>query len=486
MYEHNLNNAFSRIKADDELKDRIKERIEEREMNKTIVKRTRRAAMVAACAAVIGISTAFAASPAGQEAISSIVAYFRSDKATEMTDIKELSKYNEEIGKSISKDGYTMTLDNVAADDNFIHVFYTLKSEKPFYEGEEIGIATENQLWVDCVLNSQLAGYYSNHNSLDGYFDDPYTYHAAMKYNISTLNIPDRFKVELIAYESNMVKDNDPLIETLYVGDSVELTDDEKARVLYICADIDKSSVKVESCTKEINTKLPWSGATVEKAIFSPFGNQLVLTTEATGNSDLSVSNLTGFALFDENGVCLDVLNTDLRANNDGSSRNSFEFLKADKNTKQLKFVPVKFLPKNGDSEVISQKTGTYPMTYQVSDYGKLVVTDIRISDGRIAIDYYIDGFILYNPGFLLMNDNGENAEPGGKLGCTLYTNVHYDTNSYTALYKYEAWDKSGKPIPADESVSAENLRKNFTTLGVIKDDYIELDYDKSVTVNLK
>ena len=120
------------------------------------------------------------------------------------------------------------------------------------------------------------------------------------------------------------------------------------------------------------------------------------------------------------------------------------------------------------------------------SGYGSVVVTDVRFSDGVIAIDYYKDGFILYDPGFQLTNDAGENAEPGGKLGCVLYTDVHHETNSYTARYVYDAFDEDGNRIPADESVSAEALKANFTTLGVCDNNDVTLDFDNMVVVDLK
>ena len=58
-----------------------------------------------------------------------------------------------------------------------------------------------------------------------------------------------------------------------YQYDSI--TDEDKDAVWYISTNIDKSKVKVNSITKDINLKLSNSDATVEKAVFSPFGNQL-------------------------------------------------------------------------------------------------------------------------------------------------------------------------------------------------------------------
>ncbi|MBP3360876.1 MAG: DUF4179 domain-containing protein [Clostridia bacterium] len=492
MYNDDLYDMFSKITPDSSLKNKITDRIEGREMKKSTVKHTSGAVILAAAITAVLATTAFAMTPTGQETICSIIAYFQNDHATEMTSMEQLAKYNKEIGKSCSKDGITLTLDNVAADDNFIHVFYTVKSDgKPFYDGSDPKATLYSDIVnmranIQCVIDGKLAGFGTNHNTRDGYFADNYTYKAAEKYNIASLQIPDSFKIELFGeVNESDEKESSEAFHKLYRDKYSEITDEDKAGIWYLSADIDKSKVKVESVTREINTKLPWTGSIVEKAVFSPFGNQLVVATE-TDNEGVYPFSVGGFALYDENDICLDLLNTDLcGVGNDGSAKNALEFLKADKDTKQLKFVPVK-INEVGDCGVTENKIGQYPIVYKINNYGSVVVTDVRISDGQIAIDYYCDGFILYDPGFQLLDDNGNNAEPGGKLGCVLYTDVHYDTNSYTARYVYDKIDKNGNRVPPDESVSAESLKKSFTTLGVYNQSYIELDFDNTVTVNLK
>ena len=65
-------------------------------------------------------------------------------------------------------------------------------------------------------------------------------------------------------------------------------------------------------------------------------------------------------------------------------------------------------------------------------------------------------------------------------------TTVHYDTDSYTVSYIYDLRDESGAPIPAGEGVSAEAIGEKFTTLEVYRQDYIDLDFDNAVTIDLK
>lgn len=492
MRSDDLRNAFSKIEPDSLLQNRIMDRIEGKEMKKSTIKKSRRIALTAAALVAALATSAFAMTPAGQETISSIIAYFQSDRATEMTSIEELSKYNEEIGKSFSKDGYTLTLDNVAADDNFVHVFYTVKSDSvPFYEGDTPKASMYSdamrgpQMNVDIAINGEMAGWNTNHNTVDGYFVDNYTYKSAAKYNVAGKNIPDIFKVELFG---EVVKPDGELSETYLklfkMGGCSELTEEDKAAIWYVAADVDKAKVKVDTVSKDINAKLTWVNGTLEKAVFSPFGNQLVISTEASADPDAAL-RADQFALFDENDKALDVINTDLSGSIDGSSRNSFEFLKANKDTSKLKLVPIKF-NEHGDANVPELPLGTYPLTYKVNNYGSVVVTDVRFSDGQVEIDYYKDGFVMFDPGFCLLDANGENAEPGGKLGCVLYHDVHYDTNSYTARYVYDALDENGKPIPMGEECKAENLKNAVKSLGVAEQMYVELDDDNALEVNLK
>ena len=75
MRQDEIHNAFSRITADEGMKARVMDAMEDRKMNKHKINKSRYIAAVAVCAAVIGVTTAFAASPAGQETINGVISY---------------------------------------------------------------------------------------------------------------------------------------------------------------------------------------------------------------------------------------------------------------------------------------------------------------------------------------------------------------------------------------------------------------------------
>ncbi len=494
MHE-NITDMFDKIEPDKTLKNKVMRRVEENEMKKSTIKRTGGMIIAAAAAAVIGTASVFAATPTGQEAIRNIISYFQNDKANEITSLAELEKYNEAIGTSDSKHGFTLTLDNVAADDNFVHVFYTIKSETPFVNDVNDTEITGPMIWADIVINGKFAGYMGNNSIEDGYAEDCKTLKMVQKLNISTQDIPDKFKLEIIATDNNANSDWNVDLSRFYSYDDdgmpdVVLTDDEKAKVLYVSADIDKSKIKVNTLTKHCNLPLWNDRLNLEKVIFSPFSNQLVIAADCTGLNSEETDNLVmsgdNFALYDENGVCLDVLNSGLMSKPNGITRNSFEFLKADINTEKLVLIPVKYIEKNEDSEIIWEDTGEYPIEFQVSEYGKVVVTDIRFKDGEIDIDYYKDGYAPYDPSFLLTDKNGDNCEPGGKLDCVMITDVHYETNTYTARYVYEDVDMRDDNAAAPESLKADKLKERLAHIGKFREDYYTLDFDKAVTVHLK
>ena len=129
---------------------------------------------IAAVICALAVTTAFAADSISGK-IGEIISYFQNDNAVEMTSLEQLANFNDSIGKSISKDGYTLTLDNVAADDNFVHVFYTVTSEnEPFYNNSD----NNAPIWsnslnvsadIQCVINGKLSDV-SNNNHESGYF----------------------------------------------------------------------------------------------------------------------------------------------------------------------------------------------------------------------------------------------------------------------------------------------------------------------------
>ena len=480
MHREDYERVFSRIEPDEALKNRIMDRMEDNSMKKSTKRSLKSIMAVAACVAVIGISTAFAAG--------SVISYFQSDNAVDITSMEALAEYNEEVGATASYDGYTVTIDNLATDDNFMHVFYTLKKDDAAMTEDDY-----YNFWFLCRINGKLANF-GNNNTEDAYLTEDGSYKGVIKLNIADMEVPDTFTLEM--YAETDIKNESKFEGNYLYDDNTVLTDADKSKLLYISTTAKKTSVETKSVVKDVNKKFPLEyydengnkqqgEVEISKVVFSPFGSQLVVKDKCEGFGGMKIS---GSAIFDENGQSLDVLNTDLAGGRVGvETTNMIEILKATPNTKSLKIVPLTGSMSYNEEKRTTQQIGTYPMTFKTSEYGNVVVTDIRFSDGAFEIDYYKDGFVLYDPYLEATDKDGNIVEPGGKLGCLLTTIVHHDTNSYTAKYEYcGEYDENGNKVPFDMStVSKENLEKAFTNLSIGYCDF-ELDYDNAIDINLK
>lgn len=474
-----LNEAFSRITPKKDLEDKILQCLEDEKM-KPVKKRYKGMIALAACIAAVGITGAYAASPDFQEAVRSAISYFASNKASEISNRDALEMYNSAVGVSSEKNGYKLTVDNIATDDNFLHVFYTITSKQPvFSDNREIALP-----FFDYRADGNLLMYGANHNNADEYYVyDEYTIKGVSKLNISMYDLPERFTFEMYTGMSKMESVYDQLSDFCdgyfddkdYIYDSqLNLTQEDIEHLWYVGTIVDKSSIKTKSVIKNTDVNLAWRNcnAIVEKVILSPFGNQLVIKTDG--------EPLMYFALFDDNGNSLDVLNTDLSFSDDGSV-NSYEFLKAGLDTKAITIVPIKHKERNENSEEIENKVGTYPITMKTNDSGSIVITDIRNSGSRIEVDYYKDGFSLFDPALMLKDAEGNDI----CAKALLETKVNHKNNTYTASYLFDKQDANGRYIYEDESKVAE-LYSKIASISTFRDNGISLDFDNGVRIEIQ
>ena len=405
----------------------------------------------AAVLCAVTVTSAFA-SEAVRGKLGEIISYFNSDKAEQLSDAQQLERLNVGFGESVTKGGYTLTLDNVAADDNYVNVFYTLKSEMP-YGGNE------PDLYVTCLIDGKAMEFESNHNRRSYYSEDNQTLRFAEKYNISTVELPDKFSLELVG-DPNYQNSSD-ITNKIWQGK--KLTDNEKAGLLYIKAEIDKSAVRAESITKKLDIPLWQKGTKLTKFVYSPFGSQLVVTSAPYADFE----NEVYFAAFDETGKSLDILNTGERHSEKEDSVNSHEILKVTPSTKQLTLVPIIFGTSAGECEILKNPADVFPSEFAVTDTGRIVGTGMHYADGEISVDYYNDGFAPFDPQFEFYDESG-NEIPFTDAVQTV--DVHYDTESYTMRLTWSA------------GTSLENRVK---TLGCLK-EYEKLDFDKAIKVDIQ
>ena len=89
------------------------------------------------------------------------------------------------------------------------------------------------------------------------------------------MDLPDKFNLEFfIAYLPGF-EDRQDVKTAIEAGD--------KSNMLCLSTEIDKSKASSESITKAVNKPAGEFG-TLEKIIFSPFGNQLILRSDKSDN----------------------------------------------------------------------------------------------------------------------------------------------------------------------------------------------------------
>jgi len=153
----------------------------------------------------------------------------------------------------------------------------------------------------------------------------------------------------------------------------------------------------------------------IVKVILSPFSNQMIISEKFNNSNDIPFRL---FALYDEKGNVLDVLYNGGSYGLEGA-RNSFEFIKANKDTKTLRLVPIYTYADNAPKEINYNPIvdiDKFPMELKMSSKGSLVIEKIQYEDTQTKISYTKKGVVL-NPydHFRLIDEDGKIVE-GEKL----------------------------------------------------------------------
>lgn len=107
----------------------------------------RRAPRTAVC---IGVAAALvvgaaAAAPTMLEMARNAIGYFAQNSGSEYAEYQgKYEKYNAAVAMSDTNGDQTLTIDNIAVDDSYMLVFYTLKSKTPI---ELVGTDDDPQSW---------------------------------------------------------------------------------------------------------------------------------------------------------------------------------------------------------------------------------------------------------------------------------------------------------------------------------------------------
>jgi hypothetical protein len=377
---------------------KVLEKLPEKAGRRNNFRRNTFAAGISAAMIVLSFTVAYANNV---PLANSIVDFFKGNSSLIYSgDTNAYEKYANGVGKTIIYNGVSVTIDNIACDNNFLVLFYTVSGQGKNGVTSADGITLVNGLFGDISIDGKRKPYSNNDNS-DAYVTNDGKIKGMIRADVSGIDLPDNFKVDFnasLGRSSN--KDGDWHFK-FEVAKSDAMKDTKLVKV-------DKK-VHIEYTGREHNI-------TIEKVSLTPFGNQISISEKFAVSEKSSKADgapiFNSFALFDEKGNSLDVLDNQLMSMPD-KAINSFEFVKGDKNIKSITFVPIR---QYGDTEkkeidyspVVS--TNKFPLELKMSSKGSLKVTRIEYGDTDTKIYYTREGVVLGPVSFSLVDDNGKSA----------------------------------------------------------------------------
>jgi hypothetical protein len=344
------------------------------------------------------------ASPSVKQMAEGVISYFNAPQEFRyLSQRAQFEKYNNAIGATVQDQDIILKIDNIAIDDSYINVFYTIKSSSPIMlKGQEENPLTWRLQWTAPDLWFKADGRFINFPAQiekEAYLENENTLKGMQRFSL-VQSLPDSFNLEI--YTSRIF---------------------DVQGSWFIPLDVDKSNAQGDTLVatpgiKAIVTSGPdhkyTHNITVDKVTISPFGNRITLTEMV---KDCRV--FSDFALKDDQGHYLDIVPSQLFAGNENKTvrtTNSFEFLGGNKGMKELTLIPLSF----GTNEKGTQKLGMVsapitnsPIRLQQSEVGAVVIDKIDLNEKELKITFHSDG-ILPSAHFILLDENDQDLNLSG------------------------------------------------------------------------
>ena len=140
------------------------------------------------------------------------------------------------------------------------------------------------------------------------------------------------------------------------------------------------------------------------------------------------------------------------------------------KDTKLLTLVPISFAHSVENKELEPQSIGNLPIVFETSEYGKVVIEDIKITDTEIKYTYYKDGVV---PGYLTLwfyDEEGDEID----ISSSVKESLDRHTGRYTTILKLEGYENDISKIRKIKKVST------------FSHSDMKLLYDQQIKIDLK
>ena len=444
---------FDDIKIPDNIDEVTKNAIRRGKTKKYQYKKVTKVAASIAVISTLTITTTFA--------VEYIIDYFNHNKQSlYLSDKNDFEKTSNNINLTVKDKGIEFTIDNISIDDNYIMVFHTSKRDKNI-----------NKIDKDAYLDNPIISTYMDGERIEessGIIEHEATYisenelKGMQKIDVSSVNIDNNDEIVFRVNNIFCIEGNWEIslkVDKLKsVNNNYNVNKDYTINQTY-----DYNNEKID-IKHNIN---------VEKVLISPLANTIRINEKPTKVfKDWTPMLGNSFALFDDKNNSLDVLDKGGSGVNTktGIASNSYEFLKADKDTKSLTLVPISFDNSIENKELEPQSIGNLPIVFETSEYGKVVIEDIKITDTEIKYTYYKDGVV---PGYLTLwfyDEEGDEID----ISSSVKESLDRHTGRYTTILKLEGYENDISKIRKIKKVST------------FSHSDMKLLYDQQIKIDLK
>lgn len=447
-------NKFDDIKMPDNIDEVTKNAIRRGKTKKYQYKKVTKVAASIAVISTLTITTTFA--------VEYIIDYFNHNKQSlYLSDKNDFEKTSNNINLTVKDKGIEFTLDSVSIDNNYITVFHTSKTDKNIKEMDDN--------YKDAYFANPIVDAYIDGKSImrAGLIEHEATYisdnelKGMQKIDVSSFSIDNNDEIEFRVNEIFGIEGSWVISAKIDKSKAIESTYNYNINKDYTINQTYNHNDEKIDVKHNIN---------VEKVTISPLASTILINEKLTKHSDDWMPILgNSFALFDDNNNSLDVLDKGLVVPSTGIASNSYEFLKADKDTKLLTLVPISFDHSVENKELEPQNIGNLPIVFETSEYGKVVIEDIKITDTEIKYTYYKDGVV---PGYLTLwfyDEEGNEID----ISSSVKESLDRHTGRYTTILKLEGYENDISKIRKIKKVSTST------------DSDMKLLYDQQIKIPL-
>ncbi len=280
-----------------------------------------------------------------------------------------------------------------------------------------------------------------------------YELKGMQRINVSNYNIKNKFNLKI--YTNEIFRQEGDWTVSINIDKSKTVTETKKYNV----------NKNIEIKNKEYSVteekEFDGNGIVVKEKVDADF-------TKLDAISPIFLDS--EFALVDENNNYLDMVGKGVIGHDSTTNgvTNSFEFKLKDKDIKSLRLVPIKYI---GEENKILDiyDIDKLPITFEMNEYGKVIIEDIQINDSKIIYTYYTEGFVPYESGLVFFDENEK--EIG--FSCSSSENKNKKTGRITTTINLEGYGNDLNAISKIKKVSTYNNTK------------MRLLYDEAIEINL-